>query len=524
MQTIPAALTTIVASNIKKPNALAKIAWDLDTYDAGADFALIGTATIDGIDVIQGEGAAITAWQRYTYIDESDYIKSWEYTKEADPILVGIIKSRATVVFDNHDGHFFTTSNPNSKAGRFMKIFDGYNGYYIPQFVGIIDTPQHDLSTAETKVEAYDAMTYLENFELDGKLYEGKSRSYIIEDILNDCGFGSSEYFIDTSEGTCPLAWVQQGEKALDIINEICEAEQARFYIDELGYFRWESRYHYAKPPHNASVYQFGMDTNIFKLTFDKDTIVNKCTVKIKPLRWVDPEEMFKLSGQSDSIIIPANGTYEQAVVFDHPTKDLIQPTMGGAYSNFLANTNPDGSGIDVTASVGLVSFVDNGTLAIMTFSNALAQNVYLTSLVIWGTPAKEIPEEIYETPDSLTQDSINEFGIQSKDISGNRFLNTLLEAKAVADWIALSQQGIMNAYTVDCDGIVQLQVGDRVTIIDPISGITPIDVVVYKISKSGDGLQYQISVVEKIPQYEIGTNYAIIGTSTIGGADKLAR
>jgi len=524
MQLIPANLTTIIASDIKKPNCQIKIAWDLSTYDIGADFGVVGTSTVGGTDVVQGEGSYITRWQKYYFTDESEYLKGWEYTKEAEYPFMGVIKSRASVVLDNHDKHFFPTIYPyNVKQGRLIRLFDGYNGYFIPQFVGVADKPVNNIKTMETTIEAYDVLTYLENFEMAGAVYENMMRSDIVIAILEEAGFGDTEYFVDNSEGSCDLVWIEKGEKALDIIRDICQAEDARFYADEEGYLRWESRYHLAKLPHNGSVYTFNYDNNIFSVELNKDNIINKGICEIKPRRWAEPDKIFELSGSQENVIIQAGETIEIYADYKLPIKDVTQPTDGGTKSFYTANSQADGQGTDLTADIGITAFATYSTISFVQITNSGGSTAYLTGLTIWGTPAKESDPIIYKTDDTLATDSIAEYGIKEYELKNNRFINTLIEAKGLMDWLVWANKDSMNTLNLEVDGIVQLQIGDRVSVVEETTGET-LSMVVFKIEKTGNELKYNLFLAEKITQYEDGIEYAVVGTSTVDGLDKLGR
>lgn len=91
------------ASNI--PSASLKIAWERDTTEAS--YAVVGTSTVDGPDVVKGDDdQVVTNPDLFVYTDETDRIIALDWDRAVDDVYAGVTKARLNVVLDNYDQRF----------------------------------------------------------------------------------------------------------------------------------------------------------------------------------------------------------------------------------------------------------------------------------------------------------------------------------------------------------------------------------------------------------------------------------
>lgn len=694
MQTIPTELTNIIASKSQKLAHQLRVAWDLNDFLSTITFAVVGTSVVGGQDIVKGNAAAVTEWDKYTYQDETDYVKKFEFVREMGFPLNSVIKSRASVILDNTNKRFLphalpfgtaveiddcdvatgwtqsedgiaptastarkegsgslncginTAGSANTYAqydktpspakdisaiadadkkialflyvkdrtklatanaveirvgsdattnyyriqianseilqngwneikksatkvgtpvenaidavrvifnepaspvaitlgdlkvdyirvcdsteednyvgsfirgGRFIKLFAGYNNYSIPQFVGMTDRPKSNIKNKETIINAYDVLHYLENWQIStGYLLENHRGDEVIEHILNDAGFTSGQYSLETSMMTIPFTWIKKGEKALDVIRKVCEAENATFYVDEEGIMRFENRYHWSQSPHTTSQYTLDYDGEIIDVGLEPTEVINKAKITGFP-REVQASQ--KVWEKESSTVINAGQTLEIWVEFrddygELPCTAITQPTAGGATSYFKGNNSSDGTGTDRTSDLTLSTWTTfGGTTAKMIFTNGGASKLYLTECVIFGTPAKVTKEITYETPDTDATDSIDEFGLKSYEMR-NDLIQSNDYARTLADTIVYSFKEPKKSLELEIKGLPHLQLGDLVTVNENSTGET-YTMYVTKIQKLAEGYFNKVLLRERTVQ-----QYAIVGTSLVAGPD----
>ncbi|PIW95193.1 MAG: hypothetical protein COZ85_01225 [Candidatus Moranbacteria bacterium CG_4_8_14_3_um_filter_34_16] len=694
MQTIPDELTNIIASKSQKLAYQLRVAWDLNDFLATITFAVVGTSVVSGQDIVKGNAAAVTEWDKYTYENETQYVKKYEFIRETGFPLNSVIKSRASIVLDNTSKRFLphalpfgtaveiddcdvatgwtqsqdgiaptistsrkegtnslncgintaasentyaqydkapsvidissiadadkkialflyvkdktklatanaveirigsdATTNyyriqivnseilqngwneikkaatkvgtpvqtaidtirvifneatvpasvtlgdlkidyiricdsteednyigPFIRGGRFIKLFSGYNAYSIPQFVGMTDRPKNNIKLAETIINAYDVLHYLETWQMStGYLLEDHRGDEVIAQVLADAGFTAGQSSLETSMMTIPFTWIKKGQKALDIIRKVCEAENATFYVDEEGIMCFENRYHLSQSPHTSSQYTLDYDEEIIDVGLEPTEVINKAKITAMPREVQASQKIFEKEGAS---VINAGETLELWAEFQDdygelPCTAITEPTAGGATSYFKGNTSENGTETDKTNDLSIITWETlGGTIAKMIFTNSGASKVYLTELVIFGTPAKVVKEISYETPDTDAQESIDEFGLKFYELK-NDLIQSADYARTLGDTIVYSFKEPKKSLETTIKGLPHLQLEDMVTVNEGSTGETYY-MYVAKIEKLAEGYFYKVLLREKVIQ-----SYAIVGTSLVDDGTK---
>ncbi|MCK9461584.1 MAG: hypothetical protein M0R80_18300 [Proteobacteria bacterium] len=512
MQTVTTEFQNAVESPSVQVSHKVMIAWD-NTYNSSAIFAIVGTSQVGSNAIVKGNYDAITEWDKYLYTDESDYVNSFEYSRESGFPLVGVVKSRASVVLNNITKRFL-----DLKPRRFIKIFSGFNDKVIPQFVGRTDPPKHDLDEMTTTITALDILDYIEGFELAGSLLVNKWGDEVISAVLLECGLSANQFILEDSANYIPFVQIKKSDKALDVIRNICEAENGILYVDEEGIIRFENRYHLSQ--NATSRYTFTYDNAIVKANLEPVSVINKVRVIANP-REVQVNQRIWQKDSADSI--PASGSIELFATIQDDFGDLPCPTIyepdgvatDGSY--FKANDFEDSTGTDRTSSVTVTTFeVLGGNVAHIILANAYTQQVYLTELVLWGTPAKISREIVYETEDADAQTSIDDYGYQIHEIR-NDYIQSPDYARTMADSLIFSFKDPNKSYDVEAKEIPYLQVGDLVTVEDDITAET-YSMSIVKMEKLANTATFKLLLKEETIQ-----SYAVVGTATVGGDDVVA-
>jgi len=454
---------SLCTSTIRPIRARCLISWnrlvDVDAY------ATIGTSVVGGFDIIQGSGgSAINEADIYSYVDETEKIIRIEYERHLIEPLGGTAISMADIVLDNTDLRF--TPNYNSTIGtalkpnRPMKIFIGLQVQGQTKTIPIIEAltgqPKEDKKNRTVSIPSFDFMFFLNEKPQETTIYTNQRSDQIIADILARAGVGTSNYQLDEGLNTIGFAWFEKGQTAGDRIKKICEAEEAIFYQDENGIFRFENRNKYSKVPYNASVWTIEPDDIIEWQQEVNSSIINRALVKGAPRSVKGEAEVWRDGVEEE---IEAGQTLTIWAEFDDPVSSLTDPV---ATTDYQAFDTTAGAGSDITADIDitLTSFTKTAKLEI-TNNNASKAYVYL--LKLRGTPATVDYEirEVYEDDDSV--DSYNE---HQKEID-NEFIDKKKFAKNMAQNLVLRHKDPIGILKLKIRGVPQLQLRDRIKIKD---------------------------------------------------------
>lgn len=312
-----------------------KISWK--RAEDETTFAIVGTSLVDGIHLVKGISGALTSLDSYQYVDETNRVVSITYDRVLNEPLGGISQAVLDVVLDNHDNRF--TPEQNTTIGTALiprRPISAQIGFLvqsqtktIPVFKGLTLQPKIDESRKTMKLSCVDLVGYLYNIPMQSALYTDQRTDEIIEDILNELGFGSSQYSLDVGNNTIGFAWFEKNVSAGARIQKLCESEEAIFYADEDGILRFENRDHYAVSPYNADVWDIDRDDIIVWEQDDSSPIYNTVGVKAKPRAvqssqdvWIDAQEeevdgnlnatatnYYRFEGNADATTGGVNGT-----------------------------------------------------------------------------------------------------------------------------------------------------------------------------------------------------------------------
>jgi len=341
-----------------------------------------------------------------------------------------------------------------------------YNGISnrIQQFVGmIIETPKIDQKENTCTIHAIDFTEALWGYPVERtQLYQDKRSDELIDILLQTVGLTTGQYILDQGLITIPFCFFEAGQKVGDIIAKICQAEQATFYVDENGIFRFENRLHLLNAPHTASVLTITDAIILKEENQNIDKIINVVEIKATPRAVVaDDKQIWTLPAASEAIAPGA--TYELFINYEDPIFSNIEPTAGGGQSNFTANTATDGSGTNLTSDFEITEWTNfSKATKLVIRNNHATLTGYLTAMNVFGKPAEKILEQgLYLREEDAT--SVTDYDEHVVTIE-NDYIQSYATMKSIASSILLNRKEPGNYKIITIRGLPQLQLGDLVT------------------------------------------------------------
>lgn len=504
-----------------------KLAWKKD-YRSDITFFTIGVSRIGGSDVIPGGAGVQSEWNKYIYNDESDYILGLGVDRGLNLPLGGMTKALAEAKLDNTSGRYtprymggnselFTAILPR----RPITISSGFKvggvDYNLPQFVGVIDKmPELNVASRTVKLSAVDFIEYLQNRYVDNSsMFTNQRSDEVIETLLTQLGFATSQYELDAGINRIGFGLFETGAKFADIIDQIVKAEYGHFYQDEEGKLRFENRQHWTNYPYN-NVQRVITTGQVLNAGVPKeDHIINVVEVKASPREVQANQIVWQASGYGGGGIIElaANADTEAWANYNDPMFSIDTPVANGTVgqtSYYVANSQQDGSGLDMTSSVG-VKRIDNFAQASkITFTNTSSSVLYLVTLDIWGRPARKTGDIYYR---NSYDSSITAFEERPITIENN-YIQSASQAETIANMVLEDFSQPENLQELRIRALPELQLGDLISWQGRYWRI-------YDIKSTIDSSSGYVQDL-KLVQRDIKT-YFRIGVSLIGGEDVIS-
>lgn len=527
MLSVSSAFTAEEKDATRKIVASTQLAWK-KTYRSTVRLFTIGVSAIGGYDVIASSGGVNSDWNKYQYQDESTRLTGLSYERQLQMPTGGVSKALAEVQFDNTSGRYTPRYMGGSselytavqKPHRPLLINAGFNyggvDNMIPQFIGVTSkTPELSARDKTVKLQAEDFLGFLQNKLVDNStMFTALRTDQVIESILQRLGYGTAQYSLDQGLNYISFGIFEQGQKFLDIINKLVQAENGHFYQDYEGVLRFENRQHWDSSPYNQVQRVITTAMVIEARMPDSSHLINVVEIKGSPREKQANQRVFQGSGfaGTDAIAVPGNSTKDQWVSYDDPVLQIMTPTpatTSGDYSYFAANSASDGSGTDLTSSVYVKSMTNFARASKITFGNNSATTAYITKLDIWGRPARRTGD-VYvrnELGASITAYEEQPYKIESEYIQDVTWANSLSQ-------IILNDFGQPeNLQNITIRAIPELSMGDLISWQGRYWRIYGIK---SKISPSV-GFVQELNLLQRTSR-----TYFRIGISSIGGSDAI--
>lgn len=396
----------------------------------------------------------------------------------------------------------YSPGHANARAGFTrgipMRIVATFDGDEYTLFTGSIDDIDPEPGRNQTHRVPVVHQDFFKNFsEADLRevaLQTGKTETELLQVIVESLPVLAQPLAIDLDTGldTSPYAFhdLGSGLKAIDPATDIVLSALAYLYVNRYGTLRSENRQY--RQTQTTSAVTFDDDMTALEVPTDFDSIVTRFRLTIHP-KAIDAAATTVLfaiplasATQPSTLAINPGETVEYEGEYFNPSN--VEQKIGGtaqvspvATTDYLANAAADGSGTNKTAAVN-VSAEFWGSSVRFTIENTDAAVVYVTKLQCRG---KGLYDQSPVTLQAVTEDETVERPIDI-DLPYQTDPNL---AQQLADYL-------LTQYTTDDPKITSLtfcadlsddfmlaaltlEVGDRITISETVTGVSTVDVFV---------------------------------------------
>lgn len=521
MQTVTNAFTAEEKDQVRRIARNLQVSWKKESTLDNRTFT-IGVSTIGGNDVIGINPGSIGSPSNYRYFNESAYVTSLAWERGLSMPLGGMSKALAEARLDNTSGRFtprymggsseLFTADPLRapmiiNAGFVADQVDNL----IPQFAGVISKlPVIDMRRKEVRVEAADFIDYFQNKYLDQEsMFTGLRTDEVMETMLGTLGLNTAQYDLDPGINVIPFGHFPKGTRYSDIFHQLAESENGHFYQAETGIFRFENRQHWDSAPYNQ-IQRIVLTGQVIQAEAPSDDhLINVVEVRA-PIRQKQPlQTVFTLPILS-AIQVPGNSSIEKFFEFQDPVLQLIDPTYGGSNSFFIANSQENEGGSNLSSNISVTNIGSFAQAVKYRITNSSPTTAFITQFVLAARVAKTISSLYYREKDDSSVTAYQERTL----VIDNPYIQN-------EDWAASLSRMILNDYSeienlqrITIRAIPELQLGDLISWQGRYWRVFDIKSTL----DSSTGFIQELTLLQRTI-----TTYFRIGISTIGGTDKIA-
>lgn len=366
-------------------------------------------------------------WVSPTWTDETQYLRSYSVRRGFPDDDVSYIRSMiaeagtARFVLDNSDLHF-AGAVPGARV-RFS-----HDGVYL--FKGVISHVLPDAGEYLNKqivIECVDGMGILQQnfisvaYDPEITVYQGVQA--LVDEVEADITI-TPAYEVGVDElGNFGKFWSADRTTVYSAIEQVCRSWFARFYhsprggvADGLGIYYLKSKADYQRDDSSpVSVLDASVSAVSFESGYYLAQIVNRCLATYYPPDVVGATVVLWQS--QGYFVINAGYTEVFRVYFRDPqtaervtAHEIIAVT---ATTDYVINSEPDGSGVDLTALV-TVGFVAESTSGVWTIENTTSYSAHIISAQVRGKILTQFDAVSYEARDET---SIDAYGMHTMSI-----------------------------------------------------------------------------------------------------------
>lgn len=430
-------------------------------FDADTIFFSLDESLLDGPDILSPtDDNPLQEWDKYAYADYTDRVVGIEITREeTEPY--SIAQAYADITLNNYDSYF--TPNSGSPIDSYIlprrpfRVLLGFGRETVPQLVGLSEgMPQLDKSSRLASFHVIDFMSFLLDQDIgETIMLENVKTHQVLDYLFQFMGLLDTQYSLDGSLNMIKFFYVEKGTKFGQIVGKLIEAEIGHLYMDESGIIRFRNRYNYNLTP----VYTFNKSNVVDYSVSDETTIIN--SVKITgQVRAVQPTQSVWIS--SLPTLVPVGETIEMFADLQDPVTTITDPTYSAIETNdsyFTTTLDADGTGVYTDIALNSLDLFSKA--AKLTFENTGASDAYITTIDLYGTPAKVVDNIKVEEVD---QTSIDKFDEQLYEID-NEYIQDESNAQSRALILLNDYAEYAAALDIEVKGTPALQLGDAVTL-----------------------------------------------------------
>ncbi len=419
-----------------------------------------------------------------SFTDESAYLISAEGVTSYAPLYKSLLDGKGvvdscTITLRNNTGRF---SSRNSAAALYAYLSGG-GGYRIPVrlsvtidggsnwhriFTGVTKTPVERTATTNSIRTVTIACRSNEELLLQERMSTpvstlvamhnaAYSESEIIATWLQQLGYSSGDYALDTGMHTIPWAWLDD-ESPLEDIWMLAAAAGGRFYADHNGVFRYEAAPHYLATAHTTVVDSLTRDDfGSIDLEWQDADLYSRIVVETAPRQ----ESAVAVIWEPDStIVVPAGGSTTVTARFRQPAVSITDVAWKAKSS----------ASQDLTSSVSLVTATFYAQRIDLTWSNAHATRAaYLYGVALSGVPLVGGPtQEASEDYGGSVPTWWSNRGERVKSLRGNPYIQSRAQAQSLANFLFDQCKAPRLRVTLrGVPGVPSYRLGDRLSVTD---------------------------------------------------------
>jgi hypothetical protein len=537
MQTTTSGFSSVVNASYRQVNSSISLSW-LKTLVAGISFFTVNTSLIGGNDIINGgTNTNPSYFDKYLYTNYGNYAKNWSVDRQIGQYPFGLIMAQADVELDNSSNlftpNFDATIGSGILPGRPLKIATNMGPYdSFQQFAGYTGQPEQNVVGRSMLLHAYDVVDYLNSYRFStysGVTFSGMLTNYTtasaIAYYLGKLGFSSTQYSLDSSL-LDPIPFISVTDRRFgEVLSDLMTAEQGLFFADESGLPKFWNKQHFLT---TSGMQAFNLNyNNTVSIEYANAPIINDVVVTAMPRSVKTSRSVYSLgtaqaigAGQSLDIFASFSDTNGSLPVTTVTTPSYSAAAILSSY--YSTNASADGSGAALNTFISLTATYLFGTSYKATFTNTGTQTIYITALVLYGTPATVDNTLNIEYLDQASIDAYGRNPANNGDALAiqNDFVQSQSAATAIAFGIVSQYKAANKHYKVEAFANPALQIGDYGTLTMPDTNQTKTVWLTGKTDKlSPGGNLTQELLLEERTLY----TYFKINVSAIGGTDVIA-
>lgn len=465
MQTVDTLFNQYAAGSVRPLSWALRISFD-KAFDDSVNFFTLDSSLLDGGDLLApSDDNPLQEWDFYIYNSFTDRLISVEWSREIE-FPFSVSSAIADFKLDNHDDYF--TPNGGSPIEDYiipkrpLRILSGFNGYNIPQFVGLTESmPTITDKDKTADFHALDFLSELFTLPLNETVAMANVRTdEVLVELFSQFGLSPSQYNLAKGRNKIPFLFFERGTNAGEVIRALMQAEMGNLWLDEQGIIRFAQRL----LPVDTPVMVFD-DSNVIDIsTVESEDIINKVIIhsEVRDVQEFQPVWTRTDSGGSTSnlLVIPANGTLVVEADLQDPCISAVDPTQGLA-SNVSWFVTRKSDGTLVSTDVDVIDSELRTNTFVMTFENNNAFPVEISEAEVWGEPAKIIDEIEYTAYES---DSVDKYEEKVLTIDNN-YLGNRSNCESLAYTILDGYSEYASVIEMTVKGHPALQLGDIITV-----------------------------------------------------------
>jgi hypothetical protein len=410
-------------------------------------------------------------WDGLTWTDETSYFISAKGDQELGGELGESSAAQADFELENTTKRF--TKNAGSPIDGYLKprvpirfgIDFGETGYYMRLFTGYIKTYKPNKLSGVCNLHCFDNTQFILNKEMKGVVYTNKRIDELIAILAEEAGLNSTQYELERGS-LIPVAWFNN-KYINPLMSELAVAERGRVFFDNYGKLRFWNREHLhsiSTMPNKSLTYVDWIKKADFDIS--ETAIKNRVVIQAQPraiaeldVVWTNRNPELYNQYSETLLWIPARGMQNAWIELDDPCTNWQTPL---ANTDYVANTEADGSGTDMTNSVVVSYFKPYDNAAFLIVNNNASVPVYFTKFQL---RAQLLQVSQYIKADFKDQNSIDNYGEQMVGPIENQFINSEELAKDIAYEELHRRSGSLTNFKIEIIGDPMFNAGEVVEI-----------------------------------------------------------